>query len=85
MSTSDTAPRLNRLARILIAMKQPPRWAVALVVAEGPEGYLFLPCIDNEHKHPVHWWCRPYNRRNPLHWPYMALTLVTGWVVMVDV
>lgn len=65
-------------------MKQPPRWASALVLAQCPDGYLWLPCIDNGHRHPEHWWCRPYNRWNPCHWPYKALTWLTGWVVWLD-
>ena len=75
----------GRLLHALSEMKQPPRWARDLVLGQGPDGYLYLPCVNRRHDHPDStWWCRPYNRRNPLHWPYMVSTLITGWVVWLD-
>lgn len=58
-----------------------------LCLAEDDGGEILLPCIHGRarrHGHTEQWWDRPLNYRNPLHWPYVAVTFVTGWIVMVE-
>lgn len=78
-----------RMLSVLEAGKCPPGWAMRHVVAQDDWGDLYLVCNQPDHRHrppsaDEPWWCRSYNRRDPRHWRYMALTLLTGWVMFVE-
>lgn len=73
----------DRLLRLLYRRiephKPPPRWAQLLVLAECDFGDLWLPSTTRQD-----YWDRPFDETRPSHWPYLLLSLATGWVVTVD-
>lgn len=76
---------MTRSDRILERMKQPPSWAALLVLGQGDDGEFYLPCVDRSHRHPeLIWWDRRLDLGKPSHWPYYALTWITGWVVWLE-
>ena len=70
---------MNLLFRRIELHRTPPQWASLLVLAENDFGDLLLPSLDRPD-----WWDRPFDPRRPAHWPYLVLSAVTGWVVMVE-
>lgn len=78
---------LDRLYERAEDPQMPPKWGMYLCLAQDDWGDFLLPCLGRRHRKHGHrepWWDRRFNHRCPGHWPYLLVTVLTGWIVWVE-